>query len=94
MGIDLLNQASAEETASLLSMFRSSCNALSHILDDVLSIQKIEEGKYVIEPTLFDIREMIASVESQYGVQCSLKGVQLLTEMETGMNMNMSISMM
>ena len=81
MGIDLLHTASEEQVASLLSMLRSSCNSLSHILDDVLSMQKIEEGQYSIDPSFFDIGEIVAAVESQYGVQCNQKGIQLRTEM-------------
>ena len=80
MGIDLLHTASTEEIASLLSMLRASCNSLSHILDDVLSMQKIEEGQYSIEPSFFDIGELVAAVESQYGVQCNQKGIQLVTD--------------
>lgn len=80
MGIDLLLSPDGENTATLLSMLRSSCNSLSHILDDVLSMQKIEEGKYVIEPSFFNINDELEVILSQYGVQCSVKGVSLISE--------------
>lgn len=79
MGIDLLLSPNGEDMATLLSMLRSSCNSLSHILDDVLSMQKIEEGKYVIEQAFFNINDELEAIISQYGVQCSVNGVSLIS---------------
>lgn len=68
IGIDLLGSSSEKETKELLSVLRISCDSLCHILNDVLSIQKIEEGKYLLEKKWFSIDTDLKNLVSQYEI--------------------------
>lgn len=68
IGIDLLGSSSEKETKELLSVLRISCDSLCHILNDVLSIQKIEEGKYLLEKKWFSIDTDLKNLVNQYEI--------------------------
>ena len=68
IGIDLLGSSSEKETKELLSVLRISCDSLCHILNDVLSIQKIEEGKYLLEKKWFPIDTDLKNLVNQYEI--------------------------
>lgn len=68
IGIDLLGSSSEKETKELLSVLRISCDSLCHILNDVLSIQKIEEGKYLLEKKWFSIDTDLKNLMNQYEI--------------------------
>ena len=68
IGIDLLGSSSEKETKELISVLRISCDSLCHILSDVLSIQKIEEGKYLLEKKWFSIDTDLKNLVNQYEV--------------------------
>lgn len=48
---------------------RMSCDSLHHTLDDVLSMQKIEEEAFAIEPSYFDPVQMIDTLYQRYSQQ-------------------------
>jgi signal transduction histidine kinase/CheY-like chemotaxis protein len=69
-----------EEDESLVLMIRQQVDTVSHILDDVLSLQKIEEGKFVIEKSPFYISKMLAEVHWAYEKICSHKTMKIELE--------------
>lgn len=68
IGIDLLSTCSDNEKQELLSVLRISCDSLCHILSDVLSMQKIEEGKYSLEKEWFSMGLDLQNLANQYEI--------------------------
>jgi PAS domain S-box-containing protein len=46
----------------------TSVNTLNDILNDLLSVSKIEEGKIQVKPSLFNIEEFIATIVKEFGI--------------------------
>jgi signal transduction histidine kinase/ActR/RegA family two-component response regulator len=67
IGIDLLQESNTMDTNNhkYLKMMRESCHHVSDILDSVLTMQKIEEGKFELVYQFCDIRNI---VNKAYGV--------------------------
>jgi len=61
MGVDILGTESPDtkEQNEIVAMLRTQIEAVVHILDDVLSLEKIEQGKLQIQAKSFNIRKLI-----------------------------------
>ena len=68
MGIELLLQRESPNSSSmeLLSMMRSASDFMADTLNDVLSLQKMEEGKLELERSPFSIRSSVDKVLSTF----------------------------
>jgi signal transduction histidine kinase/CheY-like chemotaxis protein len=69
-----------EEGESLVLMIRQQVDTVRHILDDVLSLQKIEEGKFGVEKAPFCISKMLTEVHWAYEKICSQNNVKISLE--------------
>jgi signal transduction histidine kinase/FixJ family two-component response regulator len=65
---------------SLVLMIKQQVDTVRHILDDVLSLQKIEEGKFVIEKAAFSVAKMLREVHWAYQKICEQKNVKISLE--------------
>jgi signal transduction histidine kinase len=93
IGIDLLleekkenkveTKLDGEEDDSLPMLLKKQVESASHILDDVLSLQKIEEGRFEIEQEPFNIVHMIQTVAWTYHRICNEKHICLELDIDT-----------
>jgi signal transduction histidine kinase/ActR/RegA family two-component response regulator len=70
------------EDDSLVLMIRQQVDTVRHILDDVLSLQKIEEGKFAIEKAPFAISTMLREVHWAYEKICEQKNVKISLQID------------
>ena len=80
VGIQLLKQGYSEQKSDemeSLMMMEQASNYMSETLDNVLSIQKIEEGKFELEEKIFIVNDMITDLISVYGGILRDKKIQL-----------------
>jgi len=86
MGIDILDRndnLNGEDMESLL-MMRGAADFMSKTLNDVLSMQKIEEGKLELDMQPFYLVDVVSSVLLIFTGAASVKGLQLQQEMSPG----------
>lgn len=82
VGINLLtmsNNLDADDRESLLIM-KSASGFMSDTLDDVLNIQKIEEGKFVLDNAPFSLRESINKIVATFAGVAITKKVNLSSD--------------
>lgn len=72
----LLNTPISEEQQEYLQLVKSSGQALSKLLSDILDLNKVEEGKLSIEDITFDFRNTIEAAVSPYQRIALEKGLQ------------------
>lgn len=53
---------------------------MKHLLDDLLDHAKLEAGRMSVEPTVFNLRELLAHVARFWGCQARAKGLRLRVE--------------
>eukprot|EP00597_Dinobryon_sp_UTEXLB2267_P005112 CAMPEP_0170071904 /NCGR_PEP_ID=MMETSP0019_2-20121128/9688_1 /TAXON_ID=98059 /ORGANISM="Dinobryon sp., Strain UTEXLB2267" /LENGTH=457 /DNA_ID=CAMNT_0010280633 /DNA_START=879 /DNA_END=2252 /DNA_ORIENTATION=+ len=83
MGIDILdrNPHMCEEDKESLQMMRVAADFMSKTLNDVLSMQKIEEGKLELDMQPFLLADAVNSVLLIFGAAAASKGQHLHQEM-------------
>mmetsp|Transcript_9476 Transcript_9476/g.13093 ORF Transcript_9476/g.13093 Transcript_9476/m.13093 type:complete len:755 (+) Transcript_9476:48-2312(+) len=86
IGIDILdrNPQLGEEDRESLQMMRVAADFMSKTLNDVLSMQKIEEGKLELDMQPFYLVDVVSSVLLIFTGAASVKGLQLQQEMSPG----------
>jgi PAS domain S-box-containing protein len=65
-----------------MEILRSSSGALLNIIDDTLSLSKLEFGKYLLNSDAFNLRGVVDSVVDMLGFKARRKGLELLTFVE------------
>ena len=76
---ELLQQTKLTDKQSLYSKaIHESAIALLTILNDILDYSKIESGKLELDPTPFDLPEVVEDVATLLGVTARQKGVELM----------------
>lgn len=65
-----------EEKKQYLSMIKKSSEHLLNLINDILSLSKIEAGKYLIKEMEVDLYELIKNITDIYSKQCELKGLE------------------
>jgi len=60
----------------ILEITRTQLESISTILDDSLSLQKMEEGKFEIAPKPFDLEKELSIVSWSQKKLCDQKGIQ------------------
>lgn len=66
-----------DEQREFVGTIRTSGEALLNIINDILDISKIESGKFGLENTLFNLREMIEEVGEMMLPRAEEKGLEL-----------------
>jgi PAS domain S-box-containing protein len=67
-----------EEQKEFVQTIRTSGETLLTIINDILDISKIESGKFTLENTLFNLREMIEEVGEMMLPRAEEKGLELI----------------
>ena len=73
-----------------LDVITSSGDVLMRLIDDILDISKIEAGKLELEEAAFDLDELVASLETLYGVKASEKGLRFRVRLTDGSHTRVS----
>nr|AIS82726.1 phytochrome [Nephroselmis pyriformis] len=76
-----------DEHRDLVKSAASSCLQVRRIVDDVLDISKIEEGKLVLDNTAFNVRATAAACVDQVGYAGQEKGLDVIMDV-TGMEVS------
>lgn len=71
----LLDRQSDEETKEFLSIIKESSDHLMNIINDILSLSKIEAGAYKVEKEKINLFERIDKILNVYEKQAELKGL-------------------
>lgn len=76
---ELLKDPNVSETEKekYLGIISKSGNALSHLIDDILDLAKVEAGKLATEMTSFSLREVLGDVVSLLNVRAKEKNLGL-----------------
>jgi len=81
---DAEEAADAEEFSETLRLVYSSAKNIHKILDDFLSLEKIEAGKMSLEPAPFPLSQLLRPTLSAFMVPANRKRIQLLLAVERG----------
>ena len=60
-----------------LELVETSADSLMNVLNDILDFSKIEAGKLEIDPTTFDLRDVVGDTMKLFGLQSHQKGLEL-----------------
>jgi CheY-like chemotaxis protein/nitrogen-specific signal transduction histidine kinase/HPt (histidine-containing phosphotransfer) domain-containing protein len=75
----------SSEDRESLAIIRRSGEHLLGLINEVLSISKIEAGKLTLEPRPFDPREMIVAAASMIRQRASAAGIELTVDLDPGL---------
>ncbi|MFZ5428457.1 MAG: PAS domain S-box protein [Thermodesulfobacteriota bacterium] len=73
-----------------LGMISESAKTLLTIIGDVLDLSRVEAGKLELERKHFSLHEVIRNCLSPFSAACDEKGVELLAEVEPGVEGNLT----
>ena len=73
----LLDTALDEEQHEYASTVHSSAQSLLVIINDTLDFSRLDAGKMILTPALFDLRETMQEVIALFEAQASTKGLSL-----------------
>ena len=82
MGLLLLDGENKSESGETITMMREAVSFMSDTLNDVLSIQKIEEGKLELQYENFLISDMLKTVHHSLRGQMVAKGLRMIVELD------------
>ncbi|RYZ51307.1 MAG: response regulator, partial [Proteobacteria bacterium] len=75
---ELLNEAKLTTTeAEYLSVINKNGQELSHLIDDILDLSKIEAGKLTIDSKPFCLSDLVQEVRSLFEIKAALKNLSL-----------------
>lgn len=73
---ELLHEAKLSSVeAEYLQIINKNGHALSHLVDDILDLSKVEAGKLSIDPKPFPLMDLIAEVKTLFEMKASVKGL-------------------
>jgi signal transduction histidine kinase/CheY-like chemotaxis protein len=75
----------SEEQRDYLNTVRSSGEALLSIINDILDFSKIEAGKFSLDPSPFDLDELLQDIMRMVAIPAHQKSLELLYENEAGL---------
>ncbi len=75
-----LHEADPETEDTYLARIQTSSGILQNILNDILDMSAIENKKLKLQEEPFDLNEVLASLQTIYGVQCEEKGSRLILD--------------
>ncbi len=78
----MINKPDSSENRKHMEMVLFSAESLLRLVNDILDLSKIEEGKLELEMTKFNLWETVENIAEQHAVPASKKGVELLVSIE------------
>jgi signal transduction histidine kinase/CheY-like chemotaxis protein len=72
------------EQREYLTMVKNSGDDLLTLINDILDFSKIEAGKLSLDPTEFDLHDLIASALRPLAVRASMKGLEIAWDSKAG----------
>ncbi len=79
----VLDTKVSKEQKEYLRIVQQSSNALLGLLNDILDLSKIEEGKLNLEPLPFDLRKTLTESAKTLGVQAHNKNLELVYHIDS-----------
>ena len=76
-------QVNSSERFNYLNIISRNGKALTHIIDDILDLSKVESGKFKLEELVFKPRSLIEEVVDLFSETVKSKGIYLKTFFET-----------
>jgi len=82
--IEILDQDTMlnEQSAGVVQMMRQSLTSATKILNDSLSLNKMDEGMLVLDPALVDLPKLCQDTATYYKQECKSKGNRLVVQNE------------
>lgn len=68
--------------AEYIKNISEATKSLLYIIDDILTLSKVNEGKLVIDQQLHDLDEFMQSLVSQHAIRASDKGLELIVNID------------
>jgi CheY-like chemotaxis protein len=78
----LAKDSANQESAEFLSIIKSSGDLLMHLLNDIIDIAKIEEGKIPIEKAPFRFHDIVNNAISPFKLKAGEKGLYLIIDFD------------
>lgn len=86
---DLMSETRlTDEQGRYVSVFRKAGDALLSLVNDILDLSKIEADQLALEKIPFNILELIEEVAEIYALQAADKGIEIITRVDTSINVN------
>ncbi len=76
-----LNHSSAEK-AQFMGIIKKSGDHLLRVINDILDLSKVEDGNFEIDPSEFDVREILADVVSLFEPAAEGKGLKIILKVD------------
>jgi len=73
----VLSTPLSDEQREFLSVVRESGEVLLSVINDILDFSKIEAGKLELEPSVFDVRELLGDTMKSLAVRAHAEGLEL-----------------
>jgi PAS domain S-box-containing protein len=74
----VLDTRITDEQQEYLNMLRQASNALLNLLNDILDLSKIEAGKLILEPTPFNLMEIVGETVRTQRIEANQKNLELI----------------
>ena len=78
----LLNSALDDQQKEVVEIIRASAMSLDVIINDILDLTKVDEGRVTIEPRPFDVRALTDQITGLYSVRAKKLGMRLSVEVD------------
>src|SRR6056297_2816432 len=78
----LLSKGLDEETKKAIHTIKNCSVNLQEILNDILDTAKIEAGKFVLHPSSFSLKQMLAEFDHTYSILAKQKGIEWKIEQD------------
>ena len=86
---DLMSETKlTNEQSRYVNVFKKAGDALISLVNDILDLSKIEADQLALEEIPFNILELIEEVAEIYALQAADKNIEIITRVNTGINVN------
>lgn len=82
--VKLLEWSDPKAIYDYLHALKSTSQHLNHIINDVLDLSKIEEGKLILEHISFDLKDICRVILGGFGIIAQEKGIALEAKIDEG----------
>ena len=77
MSLELMKFEIEQKNKKLLKIATSSCNILSHLVEDIVDHAKIEAGIFEIQDSIFSFNQLLSEVSDIFCLQAQSKNIKL-----------------
>lgn len=81
--VKLLEEADSSETENYLHSIKATSEHLNHIINDILDLSKIEEGRLELQKFSFDLREVVNSIIRGFTMASKQRNIYLKAEIDS-----------